>query len=148
MNMRSIHCYSLYRKEEMWQLTVKSGDATEGVVWREREGSIEMLVKYEQMPGVYCVHNTGGLDNRPVNSILLSSCGVWSRAVLGPLIHDLTPSLSRLRTLRREFCCNSTAGAAPLAMKGSGEALYMLKVLLSYFAVLRQLNTYNITSCD
>lgn len=95
-------------KEEMCQLTGKNGDATEGMVWSEREGSIEMLVKYEQILGVYCVHNTGRLYSRPVNLILLSSCGIWSWPVFRLLIQDLTPSLSWLRTLRREFCSSST----------------------------------------
>lgn len=33
----------------MWQLTDKNGNATEDMVWREREGSIEVLVKYKQI---------------------------------------------------------------------------------------------------
>lgn len=74
--MRSIHYYLLYRKEEVWQVSGKNGDATEGVVCSDREGSIEMLVNCEQIPGVYCEHHTGRLYSRPVNSILLSSCGI------------------------------------------------------------------------
>lgn len=74
--MRSIHYYLLYRKEEVWQVSGKNGDTTEGVVCSDREGSIEMLVNCEQIPGVYCEHHIGRLYSRPVNSILLSSCGI------------------------------------------------------------------------
>lgn len=82
-----------------------------------------MLVKYELIPGVYCVHNTGRLYSRPV---IPSSClQVAYEADLCSGSLSRTSHQAFLCFVHcREFCSSST----PFAMKVFGEALYMLNL--------------------